>query len=134
MSIKNITEEMLVEASLDGFPCKGYAWTEVTRVEVLEPGGKKKVVDGVRTWRGKAVITRGVFPLDRLFGNALIYKGPLEDGDQTRDITGYVYISNVQGAKPVHSGGDGMAPPKNRPGDKLYIEFAGASNPKSLFS
>ena len=120
-----VTEEMLHEAVLGGVPCKAVAFVEVTHVEV--PAGERghtEIVEGIRTWRGTAIVEAAALPGWRL-DKTLRYSGPLLDGEDKRHINAEVYIYRTRRLKPPRA----AEPPSaaNRSG-RIYVAFVGAGN------
>ena len=121
-----ITEDMLQDAFLGGIPCRAYAYVEVTLVEIpADEQGHMKVVEGIRTWRGKAVVEDPVFLTRWQRGKVIRYEGTLQDGDEERQISADVYVYFTRHARArlladPEAGEDGPA--------LIYVAFIGAGN------
>ena len=122
--LRLITEKMLQEARLGGTPCRAYAYVEVTLVEVpADENGQTKIVEGIRTWRGKALVDDLGFLTHRRLDRPLRYEGILHDGDQERHITADVYVYQTRRTKLDASPdreGEGL--------QRIYVAFVGAGN------
>ena len=115
--------DMFQKATLGGIPCKAHAHVEVTLVEVPAAEGQHKIVEGVRTWRGTAVIQDAAFLARRRLDKPLRYEGILQDGDDERQISADVYVYHTRRAK-----GDDE-PEQEAPGLRpIYVSFVGAGN------
>lgn len=120
-----ISEERMQEAVLGGLRCRALAYVEVTRVDV--PGGERgrtHTIDGVRTWRGSAIVDVTALPARWHLDKALRYDGPLVDGEQERWISDEVYIYQTRCTRPARS------PDRDAEAgsDRIHISFIGASN------
>jgi hypothetical protein len=121
-----VTEEMLQEAMLGGIPCRAFAYVEVIRVEVpADERGRTKLVEGVRTWRGTAVVEAPALPQRWHLDRALRYDGVLLDGDQERPISADVFVYQTRRTKPPHSP-DRIAEAAEP--QQIYVSFVGAGN------
>ncbi len=124
----SISEDMLLKARLGGLSCKALAWTEATRVEMLDPRGNPTQVPGVRTWHGKAVVEVEALPRERWYNHPIRYEGTLLDEDQEREISADVFISFMK------SDLTGMASEERNQKESsrhvLYVEFTGAGSPR----
>ena len=121
-----ITEDMLQEAFLGSVPCRAYAYVEVTLVEIpADEQGHVKVVEGIRTWRGKAIVEDPAFLTRWQRGKVLRYEGILRDGDEARQISADVYVYYTRHAKarpfPDRTAGEEESP-------LIYVAFIGAGN------
>ena len=119
-----ITEKMLHEARLGGTPCRAYAYVEVTMVEVpADEQGHMKIVEGIRTWRGKALVDDLTFLTHRRLDRPLRYEGILHDGEQERPINADVYVYQTRRTKrePVPGRDDSDH-------QWIYVAFIGAGN------
>lgn len=122
--LRLITEQMLQEARLGGTPCKAYAYVEVTYVEVpADEHGQTKIVEGIRTWRGKAVVDDLTFLTRRRLDRALRYEGILHDGDEEHPISADVYVYQTRRTK---RDDDASAHSEAKP--RIYVAFVGAGN------
>lgn len=120
-----VTEEMLREAVLGGIPCKAVAYVEVTHVEVpAGERGRTKIVEGIRTWRGTAIVEAAALPAWRL-DKTLRYHGRLLDGEDEREISAEVYVYRTRRLKPVRSPDQ---PPEASRSNRIYVAFIGAGN------
>ena len=122
--LRLITEKMLKEARLGGTPCRAYAYVEVTLVEVpADEHGHMKIVEGIRTWRGKALVDDLSFLTHRRLDRPLRYEGILHDGEQERRIDADVYVYQTRRTKLD-------PPPEDAHEDHslLYVAFIGAGN------
>lgn len=118
-----ITDKMLREATLGGTPCRAYAYVEVTHVEVpADEHGHTQVVEGIRTWRGKALIQDPTFLARRRLDRALRYEGVLHDGDAERTISADVYVYQTRRTR--------LDPPADahEATPLIYVAFVGAGN------
>ena len=119
-----ITEQMLQEARLGGTSCRAYAYVEVTLVEVpADENGHTKIVEGIRTWRGKAVVDDPTFLTHRRLDRPLRYEGILHDGDEERRISADVYVYQTRRTR--------IDPSPGLEGDalqRIYVAFVGAGN------
>ena len=119
-----ITEQMLQEARLGGTPCRAYAYVEVTLVEVpADENGHMKIVEGIRTWRGKAVVDDQAFLTHRRLDRPLRYEGILHDGEEERRISADVYVYQTRRIR--------IDPSENAEGEalqRIYVAFVGAGN------
>ena len=119
-----ITEKMLQEARLGGMPCRAYAYVEVTLVEVpANDDGPMKIVEGIRTWRGKAIVDDLNFLTHRRLDRPLRYEGILHDGEEKRHIEADVYVYQTRRMKRDSAPDqEGNAP------QRIYVAFVGAGN------
>ena len=120
-----VTEEMLGEAMLGGIPCKAVAYVEVTHVEV--PAGERghtEIVEGIRTWRGTAIVEATALPAWRL-DKTLRYHGRLLDGDAEREISADVYVYRTRRMKASRRADH---PPEAARSSRIYVAFIGAGN------
>jgi hypothetical protein len=117
---------MLQEALLGGVPCKAYAYVEVTLVELpADEHGHVQVVEGIRTWRGKAVVEDPAFLARWQRGKVVRYEGKLQDGEQERQISADVYVYFTRHARARRF-------PDRKAGEEgpslIYVAFIGAGN------
>ena len=119
-----ITEQMLQEARLGGTPCRAYAYVEVTLVEVpFDEHGHTKIVEGIRTWRGKALVDDLTFLTHRRLDRPLRYEGILHDGDEERHISADVYVYQTRRTRL-----DPFPDRKDEAHQRIYVAFVGAGN------
>ena len=121
-----ITEDMLQEAFLGGIPCRAYAYVEVTLVELpVDEQGHAKIVEGIRTWRGKAVVEDPAFLARWHYDKVVRYEGKLQDGEEERQISADVYVHYTRHARARRAPDrkDGEAEPS-----LIYVAFIGAGN------
>ena len=122
--LRLITEQMLQEACLGGTPCRAYAYVEVTLVEVpADEHGHLKIVEGIRTWRGQALVDDLTFLRHRRLDRAIRYEGILHDGDEERRISADVYVYQTRRTK--------REPDSDQNGEArqhIYVAFVGAGN------
>lgn len=119
----DITEDQLQDAQLGGVPCRAIAWLETTKVEPLPGRRSTGLVDGVRTWRGQAIVEDPAF-LQKVQLNAPTpYEGAVIAGDETRQIQGDVYIYHTRRTRPSRKQSDAEAAPQ-----RIYVDFVGAGN------
>ena len=118
-----ITEKMLQEARLGDTPCRAYAYVEVTLVEVpFDEHGHTKIVEGIRTWRGKALVDDLSFLKHRRLDRPIRYEGILHDGDEERRISADVYVYQTRRTKLDD------APNQEESHQRIYVAFVGAGN------
>ena len=119
-----ITEQMLQEARLGGTPCRAYAYVEATFVEIpANDDEPKKIVEGIRTWRGKAVVDDLTFLTHRRLDRPLCYEGILHDGEEERPIKADVYVYQTRRVKRDPAPGRESEAPQ-----RIYVAFVGAGN------
>ncbi len=115
---------MLREARLGGTPCRAYAYVEVTLVEIpANDNGHPRIVEGIRTWRGKALVDDLTFLTHRRLDRALRYQGILHDGEEERHVDADVYVYQTRRTR--------QAIPPDQPGEArhiIYVAFVGAGN------
>jgi len=122
--LRLITEAMLQEARLGGIPCRAYAYVEVTLVEVpADEQGGTKIVEGIRTWRGKALVEDLTFLKHRRLDRPLRYEGMLHDGDEERLISADVYVYQTRRTKR-----DVSPDQQDEAHQLIYVAFVGAGN------
>ena len=118
-----ITEQMLKEARLGNTPCRAYAYVEVTLVEVpVDEHGQTRIVEGIRTWRGKALVEDLAFLKQRRLDRPLRYEGILHDGDEERHISADVYVYQTRRTK-LDAASD-----QEETAQRIYVAFVGAGN------
>lgn len=123
-TLRLITEKMLHTARLGDTPCRAYAYVEVTLVEVpVDEHGHTKIVEGIRTWRGKALVEDLSFLQHRRLDRPLRYEGILHDGDQERLISADVYVYQTRRAQ-LEDASD----QEEKPHQRIYVAFVGAGN------
>ncbi len=122
-ALRLITEQMLKEARLGNTPCRAYAYVEVTLVEVpVDEHGQTRIVEGIRTWRGKALVEDLTFLKQRRLDRPLRYEGILHDGDEERPISADVYVYQTRRTK-LDAASD-----QEEPAQRIYVAFVGAGN------
>ena len=119
-----VREDELREAELEGVPCLALAWTNVTRLDVVARG-KPAPVEGVRTWRGMAVVknVNGKI-VSNWFNRIIEYSGWLRRGDEEQRITAQVFVTSFRRTHPARS----RSEPESDVWSTFYIEFTGAGN------
>ncbi len=123
---KIITEDMLQDAFLGGVPCKAYAYVEVRLVEIpVDEQGHVKIVEGIRTWRGEAVVEDPAFLALWQHDKFVRYEGKLQDGEDERQISADVYVHYTRHARARRF-------PDRKAGEEgpslIYVAFIGAGN------
>ena len=122
-ALRLITEQMLKEARLGNTLCRAYAYVEVTLVEVpVDEHGQTKIVEGIRTWRGKALVEDLTFLKQRRLDRPLRYEGILHDGDEERLINADVYVYQTRRTK-LDAASD-----QEESAQRIYVAFVGAGN------
>ncbi len=85
-------QERLVDAMLGGVPCKAIAWVDVKRIRVIDQQRGQRVVEGVRTWHGQAVVECDTVPAQWEYNSAVRFVGKVVDGEQEMEVNADVYI------------------------------------------
>jgi hypothetical protein len=104
-------------ASLNGKACEAIAWVQTTAINALDGKGHSCRVEGIRSWRGRALIDRDVFP-SLPCDSTMRYTGKLKNGDEELDISAEVFL---------HSARCYVTDPEEH--RQTYVEFVGAGNP-----
>lgn len=124
MGTEMIREDELREAELEGVPCLALAWTNVMRLDVVA-SGKPAPVDGIRTWRGTAVVKNVNSKIVSNWFNRIIgYSGWIRRGDEEQQIASQVFVTSFRRTHP----GKSRAEPDSDAWSTFYIEFTGAGN------
>ena len=125
------TPAQLHDAYLGGIPCKAIAWVEVTRLRVVDGRSGQRLVDGIRTWHGQAVVQCDVVPTQWEYNSAVRYVGKVKDGDDEREIDAEVYIHHRL-CRPLRSSSSSTQ--RNGSGGQhhLQVRFTGAGNLRLL--
>lgn len=115
-----LTNDMLEAASLAGIPCRALARLEVTRFEgAFGRRGQRLAVDGVRTWRGRAVIEDASFLQRWQHDAAVRYEGKLHAAGEVQTISADVFVYSTRRTRARTPGAPSL----------LYVEFVGAGSP-----
>ncbi len=119
-----VREDELREAELEGVPCLALAWTNVVKLDVIA-SGKAAPVEGVRTWRGMAVVKNvNSQTVSNWFNRIINYSGWLRRGDEEERIVAPVFVTSF---RRTHAGGS-RSGPESDIWSTFYIEFTGAGN------
>jgi hypothetical protein len=119
-----VSEDELREAELEGVPCLALAWMNVTRLDVVTKG-RPAPIEGVRTWRGMAVVKNVNGKIVSTWFNRIIrYSGWLRRGNEEQRITAHVFVTSFRRTHPGKSQGE----PESDVWSTFHIEFTGAGN------
>ena len=107
------------QASLNGQACEAFAWVQTTAINVLDGKGRSCKVEGVRSWRGRALVDRSAFPSGIPCDSAVQYTGKVKNGDEELDVSAdvFLYFTRCYATDPADAHG------------QTYVEFVGAGNP-----
>jgi hypothetical protein len=120
-----ISDEALEEATLAGIPCRAMAWVRTTQLTVIDGRKGHRVVDGVRTWHGQAVVESEGPPPRWEYNAAVRYEGLVRKGDDLYEVSADVYIHQRFHRAPERSEYDaGDRPPRHY----FQVRFTGAGN------
>ena len=120
-----IADQVLEEARLAGIPCRAMAWVQVTQLTVIDGRRGHRVVDGVRTWHGQAVVESDGPPAHWEYNAAVRYEGLVRVEDDLYEVDAEVYI-HQRSHRPADRTDDetGDRPPRHR----YQVRFTGAGN------
>ena len=117
--------EELRDAALDGLPCRAMAWVDITRLEVIRKG-EARPIEGIRTWRGIAVVDSVTPKVVSTWTNRTIpYTGCVRVGEDKRDVKAEVFITSCKRNLASRAG---KALPEEEAASVYFIEFTGAGN------
>lgn len=114
---REITDDMLQEARLGGVSCRACALAETTTLDTR--AGRRAYgtsVEGVQTWRGKAVVEDPAFWAVWQRNIRMVYEGVVYVGEEVRHVTAEVFVFSTRRAQ--RRGGRG--------GHVTHAEFVGA--------
>lgn len=122
---KHLPESQYVQARLNGVPCDAMAWIQTTSLSILDGRGKSQTVEGIRKWRGKAVLKQAVDEFH--FDSSVKYQGKLRHGEEEWDIDAEVFLYYIRRNK-IPTTQDS----RQEESEGTYVEFVGAGNPFGL--
>lgn len=125
------TPAQLHDAYLGGIPCKAMAWVEVTRLRVVDGRSGQRLVDGIRTWHGQAIVQCDVVPTQWEYNSAVRYVGKVKDGEDVREIDAEVYIHHRL-YRPPRLASNSTQPHGEGAQHQLQVRFTGAGNLRVL--
>lgn len=117
-------QERFVDAMLGGVPCKAVAWVDVKRLRVVDEQRGQKMVEGVRTWHGHAIVECEVVPAQWEYNSAVRFVGKVVDGEQEFEVNADVYIHHR-----LHRPATASITSDDRAArHRLQVRFTGAGN------